>query len=650
MSERHRVSEYTRYGSFYRLARGIVDEIRNVEGAQLKNSVTLDLLGEFMKLKPRYLRRQLRPALMVTWGLPENFGGLTAMCLKRSTIFRENGIPSAVVTFKPDPEFRAKVNRVRAEGRASTDVPIINLHEFHSTYEPQSSGEVSSPTPTEFTKWRLVDRTLRGHDDTLFWKDFVDADTGSFSRREYYRPEGSLYLVDCQLPATTEAGKPRRVLQLFSGAGRFVGEFWGAASFYRYWLSELIGDNEAGVIVDSERAASFLWSWEHPGVAKTTVLHTTHVQGGEDAQTGQLASGVKATVVRRRHWDRIVTLTSTQAAAFQRRFSNSGNIAAIGNPVDGPTAPSPWEKRDRNKILIVGRLTEDKRVEKAFDVVELLRGTGIQVELDIVGDGDHRLALEAQVLERGLEDWVHFIGHVSDVPNRLERVGVALLCSKYEGQSLALLEAKAHGCVPVAFDVDFGPRDVINHGVDGFLVSDGDALSMADYVRLLVTDDRRHRQMSTAAFMDAQSHRSEKAYRQWQNVLEQARSHSQIRHKLESSMISLAGFALDEAGNLRLKVRCSDLPTESHVRLLLRGRKEPEQDRHVTIEAEAPRGAETVFALSAKDRAMHAAGEPVDLYIELECAGASRMHRLGVPDIGETLSPFLTGFGNLSIR
>ena len=415
-------------------------------------------------------------------------------------------------------------------------------------------------------------------------------------------------------------------------------------------MSELIGENEADVIVDSERAASFLWSWEHPGVAKTTVLHTTHVQGGEDAQTGRLALAVKATVARRRHWDCIVTLTRSQAAAFQHRFSNSGNIAVIGNPVDGPTAPTPWEERDRNKILIVGRLTEDKRVEKAFDVVEILRQTGIHVDLDIVGDGDHRLALEARVLERGLGDCVHFMGHVSDVPDRLERAGVALLCSKFEGQSLALLEAKAHGCVPVAFDVDFGPRDVINHGVDGFLVSDEDAPSMADYVRLLVTDERRHRQMSTAAFSDAQSYGSEKVYRQWQEVLEQARSRSQLRHQLESSMISLAGFALDVAGNLRLAVRCSNLPTESHVRLLLRGRKESERDKHKTIEAEAPRGAETVFMLSAKNRAMHAAGEPVDLYIELECAGASRIHRLGVPDIGETLSPFLTGYGNLSIR
>lgn len=650
VSARSRGPEYTRYGSVYRLARGIVEETRNLEGALLGNSATLDLLGEFLKLKSRYLRRQLRPALMVTWGLPEDFGGLTAMCLKRSSIFHENGIPSAVVTFKPDPGYRAQVNRALSEGRTSTDVPIINLHEFYTTYEPLPFEEFSPPTPTDFTNWRQVDRMLRGHDGTLFWVDFADADTGALSRREYYRPDGSLYLLDCQLPAAKSSGKPRRVLQLFSASGGFVVEFWGAAKFYRYWLSELIGDHEADVIVDSELAASFLWSWEHPGVAKTTVLHTTHVQAGEDAQTGQLAKEVRATVDHRSHWDRLVVLTSSQATAFQRRFSNSANIAVIGNPVDGPTAPSPWKKRERSKILIIGRLKEDKRVEKAFDVVEILRKSGIDVELDIVGNGDHRSELETQVLERDLEDCVHFIGHVSDVPDRLERAGVALLCSKFEGQSLALLEAKAHGCVPVAFDVDFGPREVITQGVSGFLVPDGDSASMADRVRQLVTDETLHRQMSGAAFAEAQSHRSGKVYRQWQEELEQARSHSLIRHQLESSVISLAGFALDENGRLELTVRCTDLPPESKVRLILQGRKEPAEAKRVTVEAETRRGADSTFVLSVKARTMHSTGDPVDLYVELECDGASHTSRLGVPDIKTTLSPFLTGYGNLSIR
>lgn len=617
-----------------------------MKGALLGNSTTPDLLGEFLKLDSG----SLRPVLMVTWGLPEDFGGLTAMCLKRSSIFHERGIPSAVVTFKPDPEFRAQVGRALSEGRTSTDVPIINLHEFYTVYEPRCSGAFLAPAPTDFTVWQLIDQTLRGHDGSLFWADFIDADSGTFSRREYYRPDGSLYLLDCQLPAVKPSGKPRRIMQLFGSSGGMVAEFWGAAKFYRYWLSELIGDREPDVIVDSELAASFLWPWEHAGVGKTTVLHTTHLQAGEDTQNGQLATSVKATVEHRSHWDRIIVLTNSQAAAFQRRFRNSANLAVIGNPVDGPTGPPPWNLRDRSKILIVGRLKEDKRVERALDVVETLRDSGIDVELDIVGNGDHRPELETQVLERGLDNCVRFVGHVSDVPDRLERAGVALLCSKFEGQSLALLEAKAHGCVPVAFDVDFGPREVITHGVSGFLVSDGDSSSMAGYVRQLVTDEGLHQRMSAAAFAEAQPLRSEKVYRRWQEELEQARSHSLIRHQLESSTISLRGFALDETGSLQLTVRCTCLPPESKIRLVLQGRKEPADTNLVVVDAGARRGEDSTFTLTPKSRTAHAPGEPVDLFVELECDGASHTSRLGVPHIKTTLSPFLTGYGNLSIR
>lgn len=613
-------------------------------------SATLDLLGEFLRLRSRYLRRQLRPALMVTWGLPEDFGGLTAMCLKRSSIFHENGVPSAVVTFKPDPEFRAQATRALSEGRISTDVPIINLHEFYATHETRSLGSYSPPTPTDVTNWRQVDRTLRSHDGTLFWNDLVDADTGALSRREYYRPDGSMYLLDCQLPAATPTGKPRRVLQLFSATGGFVSEFWGAAKLYRYWLSELIGAHEADVVVDSDLAARFLWSWEHPGVAKTTVLHTTHVQAGEDAQTGQLAAAVRATIDHRSHWDRVLMLTDSQATAFRRRFSRNANIAVIGNPVDGSTVPAPWKKRDRSKILIIGRLKEDKRVEKALDVVEILGEAGIHVELDIVGNGDHRSELESQVVRRNLGDRVHFIGHVSDVADRLDRAGVALLCSKFEGQSLALLEAKAHGCVPVAFDVDFGPRDVITQGVSGFLVPDGDSSAMAHYVRQLIDDEAMHRQMSRAAFAEAQSHRSGRIFRQWQVELERARSHSLIRQQLESAIVSLTGFALGENGSLQVTVRCSETPPDSTVRLVLQGRKEPAEEKRVTFEPQSRRGADSTFVLSVDARTKHSAEQPVDLYVELECAGASHTSRLGVSDLQATLSPYMTGYGNLSIH
>lgn len=620
------------------------------KGALVRKSESMDFLGEFLNLKSRYLRKRLRPALMVTWAIPEEYGGMTAMCLKRSSIFHENGTPSAVVTFKAIPELRTRVDRDRSEGKISSKVPVINLHEFYAAFEPRPSEDILSPTPTENTRWALVDRTFRDHDGTHFWSTFKDVETGTLARREFYRPDGTLYLLDCQLPAVSPSRKPRRVLQLFSASRRLIAEFPSTANLHRYWLSELIGDHEADIIVDSAFAARFLWSWEQRGVTKSTVLHTTHVLPEQDPQTGELAIEQKSTIEHRSHWDRVVMLTQTQASAFQRRFDESDNIAVISNPVTVPAELPPWERRNRSKVLIVGRLTEAKRVEKAIEVVEILRDSGIEVQLEIVGNGEHRAQLEALVVEKGLGDRIHFVGHVSDAPARLAGASVALLCSRFEGQSLAVLEAKAYGCVPVVFDVDFGPRDVITHEVSGFLIPTGDSASMADAVKQLVTDDALHRQMSKAAFEEAQTYRSSVIYRRWLKELEHARKHHLIRHELESSVISLVKFALDETGRLQLTIRCSGIPPASTVRLFLQGRKAPQEDRRATFGTDGRQGEEWMFTLSVDDRSMHPAEDPVDLYVELQCEGASCTSRLGVADMKKMVSPMLTGYGNLSIR
>lgn len=42
----------------------------------------------------------------------------------------------------------------------------------------------------------------------------------------------------------------------------------------------------------------------------------------------------------------------------------------------------------------------------------------------------------------------------------------------------------ARGCIPIAYDIRYGPSDLIEHGVNGFLVPDGDTMKLATAIRI----------------------------------------------------------------------------------------------------------------------------------------------------------------------
>lgn len=75
---------------------------------------------------------------------------------------------------------------------------------------------------------------------------------------------------------------------------------------------------------------------------------------------------------------------------------------------------------------------------------------------------------------------------------------VWIVASRSEGFSIPVLEAMACGCVVVATDCG-GPKDVIEDGVNGFLVPVGDADAIVSRVQLLLTDPTTRKQMKLHA-------------------------------------------------------------------------------------------------------------------------------------------------------
>lgn len=146
-----------------------------------------------------------------------------------------------------------------------------------------------------------------------------------------------------------------------------------------------------------------------------------------------------------------------------------------------------------NRLLFVGRLAGVKGMPVLLDAVAKLKTTHPDVVLNVAGDGPDRQRLADHAKRLGIEANVNFLGYQSQAQVRdlLQQTDVFVMASFAEGVPVVLMEAMAAG-VPVVATQIAGIPELVEDGINGYLVPPGDAQSVADRVDELLKDaDRR---------------------------------------------------------------------------------------------------------------------------------------------------------------
>lgn len=138
-----------------------------------------------------------------------------------------------------------------------------------------------------------------------------------------------------------------------------------------------------------------------------------------------------------------------------------------------------------------------KRVQDVVEVFDRVRRV-VPCELELLGDGPERPAVEAHVRALGLQGQVRFAGETTDVAPHLQASDVFLLPSEVESFGLAALEAMSCG-VPVVASAVGGVPEVVRDGVTGFLHPVGDVEAMAASTLRLLQDRALHESMAREA-------------------------------------------------------------------------------------------------------------------------------------------------------
>lgn len=284
---------------------------------------------------------------------------------------------------------------------------------------------------------------------------------------------------------------------------------------------------EHDVVVDVQNGVPYL----SPLTTRTPVVNLVHhvhreqwpvVFGPRAARFGWWMESRVAPAVYRR--TRYVTVSD----ATQRELVGLGvpesRIAIIHNGTDA-VAGDDVVRSPEPRVVVLGRLVPQKRVEVAVSAVAALRASLPGLHLDVVGSGWWEPQLREHVRSLGVEDAVTFHGHVSEAEKHhlLGRAWVHALPSLKEGWGLVVVEAGVHGTPTVAFRDAGGPADSVRDGVTGLLV-DGDAVgsesaAYTDALRRLLTDPDERAEMSAQAQRWVSRFRWEDAVIAWETLL-----------------------------------------------------------------------------------------------------------------------------------
>ena len=151
------------------------------------------------------------------------------------------------------------------------------------------------------------------------------------------------------------------------------------------------------------------------------------------------------------------------------------------------------------KLIAVGRLT----YQKAFEVLvraiaEVTKRGQKDLFVMIAGDGEDRLKLETLIHNFRLETYIKLLGIRHDIVGLMKASDLFVMPSRFEGLSIAMIEAMACG-LPVIASNAAGLRDHVKEGQNGLLFPIEDYKALAEHILLLVRDHKLRIQLAQGA-------------------------------------------------------------------------------------------------------------------------------------------------------
>ncbi|PKL66233.1 MAG: hypothetical protein CVV28_11880 [Methanobacteriales archaeon HGW-Methanobacteriales-1] len=421
---------------------------------------------------------------LLCYRLHLELGGLPRIVLNKANILTEKGYDVSIITIEHNNDYKFIEKELKKRNQLNSSVEMINIYDFFEMNNTNLNGKFASKLKNYFKLFTLrkMGYPLREHKHV--------------SKKKYFTKDGFCYLIELFVK--------NRKLALFyidRPTGK-VFKFKDDLEFQDHFYRKIcISNNEKPFLICEGSGPTPTISKVDQEIAyKISNLHSNpytgpYCFGGPIRNIGVLNN------IEKNH--AFVTLTENQRKDIIKQLGDFGNVITIPNFV--PKRNLLDLEKDPNKISIFTRIAHEKNLEDAIKSFRIVVNKRKNARLEIFGratlpeEKRELIKIENLIKELNLSNNVFINGYIQNVDVEMTESIVTLLTSKFEGFPMALLESMVNSTPVISYDLNYGPSDAIDHGINGFLVEYGDIESMANFMIILLDDTKKAKKMGELA-------------------------------------------------------------------------------------------------------------------------------------------------------
>ncbi|MEK5104452.1 glycosyltransferase [Cytobacillus sp. FSL M8-0252] len=478
-----------------------------------------------------------------------NRGGLTRVMFERSSYLAEKGYDTKLLTIDYSTRYEQIEKELHNSGRLSNKVKIINIFDFYK--KKNTRGNMTLQQIEDYTSLNKLNEDdyfienkfyenrearyfdKKGHyvkykkwskDGYLVFMDYFD-ETRAKVKRELYDPKGFIqkvvyfdkfkavpkqeiyYTEDgfCYLniQLNIESKKPYLIF-LFDRTSNNVLSF-GTSNpnllFHSHWLNEICDnhDKKPFIINDGIFLTHTLMKLDKDKAYRIGTIHTNHFDTPFTYGSPLRKSHIHL-LENYNNLDALVLLTENQRQMVVKQFGYPEKTYVIPNSTNTDPKIRYKGQKDHNIISMVGRYHKDKIMHEAINAFNRIHQNHPNVIFNLYGTGPEEEALRILVDNLGLNEKVIINPYTTDLEEVYGKSLFTVLTSKYEGFGLVILESMFQSTPVISYDAPFGPKDIIDDGLNGVIIHSNSEKELADQMSELLASPNRAIKMGENAY------------------------------------------------------------------------------------------------------------------------------------------------------
>lgn len=221
------------------------------------------------------------------------------------------------------------------------------------------------------------------------------------------------------------------------------------------------------------------------------------------------------------HLNYLVLVSDSLRKYYREQLASSGcNCVYIPNIIDN--VPEKLAPLNEKRLVSVGRLSPEKGYLDLLRIYNSLVKSHPDWKLDIIGDGVEKSNLEEYIEKHHLKDYVTLHGFQKKdyIDSVLHKSSIYVMTSHTESFGIVLIEAMSHGLPCVAFDSAEGAKELINSGMNGYLIKHRNFSAMIKKIEDLMKKREVRKRVGLAGRKSVKKFTGTVVKEQWFELLE----------------------------------------------------------------------------------------------------------------------------------